>query len=223
MYCPACGTENQSNVKFCRRCGTNLGALFGRLQRGAERSEDQVSRARLAQTLMRKIEETDPNAHSIWGEALLPKLVKQLEELTRTPEEQRQKYIRHGMITTGVGVGVSLFFYLLAGGLVSGGVIPEEVVPVFNVLWANGLIPLMIGLALWGYGLFYARTSGAAGAAPKTIEPVSSGLLDQASSLGDPLYQEPVGSVTEQTTRHLEQAEGSEPSRPPGSRSTLRN
>lgn len=35
MYCPKCGSENQSEVKFCTRCGTNLAivtdALSGRL------------------------------------------------------------------------------------------------------------------------------------------------------------------------------------------------
>jgi len=35
MYCPNCGSNNQPEVKFCTRCGTNLGlvseALTGRL------------------------------------------------------------------------------------------------------------------------------------------------------------------------------------------------
>lgn len=34
MYCPSCGSDNQSDLKFCTRCGTNLGvvsdALSGR-------------------------------------------------------------------------------------------------------------------------------------------------------------------------------------------------
>lgn len=221
MYCPTCGTENQSNVKFCRRCGMNLSALFGRLQQPSNRSDEQVTRARLAQTLMRKIEETDPNAHSIWGEPLLPKLVRQLEELTRTPEEQRQRYIRQGMITTGVGTGVSVFLYLLANALIGGGLIPDQVVPVMEVIWANGLIPLMIGLMMWAYGLFFVKTSPVAGAARKAGEPLSNSLPGEASSLAEPL--EPIGSVTEHTTRHLEQSEGNEPSRAPGSRSTARS
>lgn len=35
MYCPSCGSHNQDEVKFCTRCGTNLGlvsdALTGKL------------------------------------------------------------------------------------------------------------------------------------------------------------------------------------------------
>jgi hypothetical protein len=27
MYCPNCGSNNQSGTKFCTRCGTNLGAV----------------------------------------------------------------------------------------------------------------------------------------------------------------------------------------------------
>lgn len=27
MFCPNCGSENQTEVKFCRRCGTSLGAI----------------------------------------------------------------------------------------------------------------------------------------------------------------------------------------------------
>ena len=27
MYCPNCGVNNQAEVKFCTRCGTNLGAV----------------------------------------------------------------------------------------------------------------------------------------------------------------------------------------------------
>ena len=35
MFCPSCGSNNQEGVKFCTRCGTNLGvvtsALSGKL------------------------------------------------------------------------------------------------------------------------------------------------------------------------------------------------
>jgi hypothetical protein len=27
MYCPGCGSNNQPEVKFCKRCGTNLGVV----------------------------------------------------------------------------------------------------------------------------------------------------------------------------------------------------
>ena len=35
MYCPNCGSENQAQVKFCRRCGTGLIAVLAAMSRPA--------------------------------------------------------------------------------------------------------------------------------------------------------------------------------------------
>jgi zinc ribbon protein len=32
VYCPSCGSNNQDDVKFCTRCGTNLGVVSGALR-----------------------------------------------------------------------------------------------------------------------------------------------------------------------------------------------
>ena len=46
MYCPSCGSGNQNELKFCTRCGTNLGvvsdALAGRPASGIETDERMV-------------------------------------------------------------------------------------------------------------------------------------------------------------------------------------
>ncbi|HSQ19491.1 MAG TPA: zinc-ribbon domain-containing protein [Blastocatellia bacterium] len=46
MYCPSCGSNNQDGVKFCTRCGTNLGvvsdALKGRTTGALETDERTV-------------------------------------------------------------------------------------------------------------------------------------------------------------------------------------
>lgn len=46
MYCPSCGSNNQDEVKFCTRCGTNLGvvsdALRGRTTGALETDERTV-------------------------------------------------------------------------------------------------------------------------------------------------------------------------------------
>lgn len=43
MYCPTCGSQNQDELKFCTRCGTNLGiiadALSGKLDTPTEMDE----------------------------------------------------------------------------------------------------------------------------------------------------------------------------------------
>ena len=46
MYCPSCGSNNQEELKFCTRCGTNLGlvsnALAGKPTTGLETSDRAV-------------------------------------------------------------------------------------------------------------------------------------------------------------------------------------
>src|SRR5262249_5495373 len=43
MYCPNCGSQNQDELKFCTRCGTNLGivseALAGKFDNIIQRDE----------------------------------------------------------------------------------------------------------------------------------------------------------------------------------------
>ena len=34
MYCPSCGSNNQDDLKFCTRCGTNLGVVSDALRAG---------------------------------------------------------------------------------------------------------------------------------------------------------------------------------------------
>ena len=47
MYCPSCGSNNQDDLKFCTRCGTNLGvvsdALRGRTTGALETDERTVA------------------------------------------------------------------------------------------------------------------------------------------------------------------------------------
>ena len=46
MYCPSCGVNNQAEVKFCTRCGTNLGAvteaLTGKVKAKSDPEDRQV-------------------------------------------------------------------------------------------------------------------------------------------------------------------------------------
>ena len=47
MYCPSCGSNNLPEIKFCTRCGTNLGlvseALTGKIE-GKTRGEDRTAK-----------------------------------------------------------------------------------------------------------------------------------------------------------------------------------
>ena len=41
MYCPSCGANNQEDLKFCTRCGTNLGVVSDALS-GRQASHSQI-------------------------------------------------------------------------------------------------------------------------------------------------------------------------------------
>src|SRR5713101_1565770 len=47
MYCPTCGSDNQSSVRFCRRCGTSLEAVSRALSRKGE--DRPLEKSQLAQ------------------------------------------------------------------------------------------------------------------------------------------------------------------------------
>lgn len=220
MFCPSCGTENQDQVKFCRRCGVNLSAWQEMIQRGATHPVAPVgelnARDQAVRTLMRKIEQTDPKAQTIWGEAILPKLVKELRRMTVTPEERREKYIRIGMVITGVGIGFTIFLYLVAEALASSTLLPEEIVPLIRVAWAKGLIPLFIGLMMILYGLVY-------GWFGRRQQPAATVVELEPEKSGNELFlnrHSTFGSVTEQTTQHLEIAEPDVVKPPAGGRQT---
>jgi len=211
MFCPTCGIENQDKAKFCRRCGANLSVVLEALHHGAtkvaESPGESVTKERLVRTLMKKIEDADPTAHTFWGEPILPQLVKQLEELTITPEERRQKYLRRGMVTTGVGLGVTLFLYLFFRALASTVFIPEEVAPILRMIWANGLIPLFIGMMMTLYGLLFARGPRRLSQKPTLVEQES----DKATNEVFLERHTPFSSVTEQTTTRLESPDSEAP------------
>jgi len=211
MFCPTCGAEDQGKVKFCRRCGANLSAVLDVIHHGAtsvaEPSPDSVTKERLVRMLMKKIEEANPAAQSMWGEPILPKLVKQLERLTITPEERREKYFRRGMVVTGVGLGFTAFLYLVCQALAAAPFIPDAIAPIVRVMWAKGLVPLFIGLMMMLYGLFYGRATG------RSRRKLIQAELQPDNAANEPLLERhiPFGSVTEQTTTRMELPEREAP------------
>ena len=216
MFCPTCGIENQDKAKFCRRCGANLSVVLEALHHGAtkvaESPGESVTKERLVRTLMKKIEDADPTAHTFWGEPILPQLVKQLEELTITPEERRQKYLRQGMVTTGVGLGLALFLYLFLGAIAS--IVPQKAAAILRMIWTSGLIPLFIGLMMMLYGLLFARGPRRLSQKPTLVEQES----DKATNEVFLERHTPFSSVTEQTTTRLESPENEAPREPIGGR-----
>jgi hypothetical protein len=72
MYCPSCGFNNQAEVKFCTRCGTNLGvisdALTGKL---STRTADDELRTKLMRDFYRGRKDTITGATLILAGLLI--------------------------------------------------------------------------------------------------------------------------------------------------------
>ena len=196
MLCPRCGSNQSDEVKFCKSCGANLQAvrdvLAGR----------------------------DPGNKFEWGDTWVAEMFRsgQANELRKlelerrlgiTPEVKRYNEIKAGVITSSVGVGVSVFLFVFMQGLVN--VVGVEAQQILPYLWVAGVIPFVIGLALIINGLVVSKKM----VEVQEREMRRSGALDgetatqRALRAGETNEFIPTGfSVTEQTTRHLA---GSEP------------
>ena len=191
MLCPRCSSNQSDDVKFCKSCGANLQAVRDVLA-GRE-----------------------PGNKFEWGDTWLAEMFRsgQAAELRKmemerrlgiTPEVKRYNEIKAGVITSSVGVGVSIFLFVFMQGLVN--VVGREAQEILPHLWIAGVIPFVIGLALIINGMVVSK---------KMVE-VQERELRKANELdGETATQRalrpadtnefiPAGySVTEQTTRHL--------------------
>jgi len=124
-----------------------------------------------------------------------------------TPEVKRYTEIKAGVITSSVGVGVSIFLFVFMQGLVN--VVGVEAQQILPYLWIAGVIPFFIGLALIINGMLVSKRmvevqerelrkanadAALAGetAAQRALRPADTNEFIPAGY-----------SVTEQTTRHL--------------------
>src|SRR5215472_8294922 len=112
MFCPQCGTNQSEDLKFCKSCGANLTA---------------VRQAVSAREIGEKFD---------WSKSWLTEMWLSHDELKRrkqererqcgiTPEEKRYSEIKAGVMTSCVGIGVMVFLFILAQGIVAAG-IPRE-------------------------------------------------------------------------------------------------
>lgn len=176
MYCPQCGTESPATLQFCRVCGANLKVIgkavslseaIARSDRGPlpklkemvksfkiEQVTDEISGAldKMNEEIMRSSEESraalskrrhEAGVDTPWWQHLREK---------KTPERRREDHRVKGTVAFFSGIGVSLFFYYLAAGIVLKlppdvvAKIPFEIEPLIRVLWAIGLIPTLSGV-----------------------------------------------------------------------------
>jgi hypothetical protein len=181
MFCPQCGTESPSDLKFCRTCGANL-RVIGKavtLSEAIARSDSVPTKVKdLVKNL--KIEKvTDEVAramekmghemvhtaddHQDWVKArerheIRRELRRRRKE--KTAEQRRESLLTRGFITMFSGIGLGAFLYVIGHSVVLNldpdqiSKIPFNVPSLLHVLWLIGLIP-----ALSGFGRIMAGLS----------------------------------------------------------------
>jgi hypothetical protein len=195
MLCPRCTSNQSDDIRFCTSCGANLQAVREALD-APEGKKFDWGNTWVAEMFMS-------------GQAAEIRKREMERQLGITPEVKRYNEIKAGVIVSCVGIGVSVFlFFLMMGIAASAG--PDDAAILLRV-WVAGIIPFMVGLALIINGLFVSK---------KMIEVMERGrkgtdaLQDGGPTprglrAADPNEFIPanMSSVTDQTTRHLENVE----------------
>lgn len=200
MVCPRCASNQTDNVKFCTFCGANLEAV--------------------REALAFK----DPDKKFNWNDTWVAEMFRSGEiaeerkrEMERrlgiTPEVKRYNEIKAGVILSSVGIGLAIFLHIFMEGVAKG--LPQNEAEIVIRVWVAGFIPFFIGLALILNGLFVSRKQAAiiererkransledVPAELNTTTPRSLRPAETNEFIPTPF------SVTDQTTRHMVNAE----------------
>ena len=144
MFCPQCGASQSEELKFCKLCGANLQAVR---QVVATRETDEKfdwSKTWVAEMFLSEEERQRRNY--------------QLEcEKGVTPEVKRYNEIKAGVITSFVGLGVSIFLFFFMRGIILSGQNPPGENEILSRIWIAGVIPFLIGLGIIINGIFISK------------------------------------------------------------------
>lgn len=199
MFCPECGIEERQANQFCRGCGTDM-----RRVRVAVEAPDSITasaisaREEIGRAIAAKIRDyRSPKDLALVAEEVLPEVEKFLE----SPEEKRMRRMRTGTILACVGMGSAIGI-----SLVSMFMNDQDVI----FLAALGVAAFFIGIAFILNGIFLSVPKNQrSGRSSSKIhgQIVLDGLASDTNDLHLPQPSELFTSVTENTTRHLEEKE----------------
>jgi len=194
MLCPRCALNQSDEIKFCTSCGANLQAVREALD--APEKKFDWGNTWVAEMFMS-------------GQAAEIRKREMERQLGITPEVKRYNEIKAGVIVSCVGIAVSIFLFFLMMG-VAANARPADA-EILTRIWVAGVIPFMVGLALIINGLFVSKkmiqVMERGRKEPDALEdggPTPRGLRAADTSEFIPAK---MGSVTDQTTRHLENVE----------------
>jgi hypothetical protein len=191
MLCPRCGTNQSDEMKFCKVCGANLEAVRLVLANPEAAKKFDWSDTWLAEMFKS-------------GQTMEMRKLEMERQMGITPEVKRYNEIKAGVITSSVGIGVSIFLFVFMQGLL--GNVSPQAAEILRHVWIAGVIPFFLGVALLINGLVVSKKMAeiqqremkrpdaldGETAAPRSLRPADTNEFIPSGF-----------SVTEQTTRHL--------------------
>ena len=193
MFCPQCGNKQSEELKFCKLCGANLFAV--RQVVGTREPEEKFdwTKTWVAEMFMSEAERKRRN-------------VALERQRGVTPEIKRYNEIKAGVIVSSVGIGVTLFLWVIGMAIFRSGQNPPADAEIIRSIWVAGVIPFMVGLALIFNGLFVSKKIVELQKRELDLAPeaLPKGAEQPALKSADTNEFIPTGfSVTEGTTKHL--------------------
>ena len=191
MICPRCASNQSNEIKFCTSCGANLQAVREALEQPEAGEKFDWSDTWVAEMFMS-------------GKAQEMRKRELERRMGITPEMKRYQEIKAGVIVSSIGVALAIFLFIFMQGI-AGNVQPGEA-EIITRLWAVGVIPFMVGLALIVNGLVVSKKLVEL---EKRNEQRAKELEEGASPRGlraantNEFIPANMSSVTEGTTRHL--------------------
>jgi len=196
MLCPRCSSNQNDDIKFCTSCGANLQAVREALETPEGKKFD-WSNTWVADMFMS-------------GQMAEMRKLEMERRLGITPEVKRYNEIKAGVIVSSVGVGLAFFLAIFMQGVA--GHVKPDVAEIITRLWVAGVIPFMVGVALIVNGLVVSKKIVEAqeralreGHQGKELD---EGFGARGLRAADTSQFVPTNlSVTDGTTRHLENSE----------------
>lgn len=211
MFCPKCGSTQDDALKFCKACGAHLAAVKQALATPERPEGFEWKNTWVADMLMSS-----------------EQAVKRKAELDRlkgiTPDSKRRNEIKAGTITGSIGFGLMVFLYVFMQGLILSGNVPPPESEIISRLWVVGIIPILVGAALIINGIYVSKLFGGADRSADQLDTQSPPLNTGELTAKDPGYLGPAKtarfpatpfSVTDETTRHLQERKAAEPQAAP--------
>ena len=200
MFCPGCGIEERQSNQFCRACGTDLRPVRFALEAPDTITASAVSaREEIGRAVAARIREAEIGELSEVAEDVLPEIEKFLE----SPEEKRLRRVRAGIVTSSIGFGATIAFAIAAILMGDRGI---------YMVAGAGLVTFFLGLGIILNGVLLTapkkRLSDRSTEGGRQLELDAQqprGVEAQTNDLALPEPSNLFSSVTENTTKHLEE------------------